>query len=296
MNAETNQKFREMKQSTVGQHAAASILANLTVPLPAAPEFSVITCSPPQNDEKFRQMSGCYQMGLAGESYEIIRISDAKSMAEGYTRGIAQARGRIIILSHDDAAPLRPIGAKLRAHLRRCDIVGGAGTDRLVGPTWFSAGYPHVFGQVLNRIFGTTPDGQPGSSLLLSVYSVPSPLVERCQAIDGFWMACSRRVADTVPFDADTCDGFHCYDIDWSFSAYLMGMNVAVATDLSLSHASTGGYGDPKWKPAADKLVEKHREHLTAGPTRGFQFAAVQGNNVDEMLMVMDGLVARSIK
>lgn len=253
------------------------------------PEFSVIICSPPKNEEKFLKTAGIYQQTLAGEHFEIIRINDARSLAEGYNRGVAQARGGIVVFSHDDAAPVRPFAARLRSHLRLVDIVGGAGSDRLDGPAWFTAGPPHVFGQVLNQL----PPAPNQPPFLLTIYGVPSALVERVQAIDGFWMACKRDIALTHRFDEELCDGFHLYDIDWSYGAYQLGLNVGVATDLSLMHASSGGYADPKWKPAANRWMEA-REELPSHKARGFQFTAVHGCDPNDLLSVMDGMVERT--
>jgi len=111
--------------------------------------FSVLINS--RDDNKYQQVKSAYEQVLAGENWELIRIPDAKSMAEGYNRGFRSAHGEIVILSHDDAAPLRPcVGSKIRSHVQKFDIIGGAGADKLVGPQWFTAGLNHVFGQVLN--------------------------------------------------------------------------------------------------------------------------------------------------
>jgi hypothetical protein len=249
------------------------------------PEFSVITCS--VNDQKFHGVSECYKVALAGEDYEIVRISDAQGLAEGYARGAQQARGRTLIFTHDDAAPLRPIGARLRSHLRRVDIVAGAGTDRLDGPAWFTAGPPHVFGQVLNKIPGK-------QEMMLTVYGVPAVLVPGIVAFDGFWFACKREVLDVVNFDPDTCPGFHMYDVDFSFRAALQGLRVGVACDLSLCHASTGGYGDPKWKPLADRWMAKHGAGLSQHKPRQFQFMGVTGADPNDMIGIMEEFVERT--
>lgn len=277
------------------------------IPPPAKirrPEFSVIMCSPPQNEEKFKSVEHLYRTAFQGEDYEVIRISDAKSMAEGYIRGIEQSSGSIIVFSHDDAAPVRPIGAKLRRHLRRVDIVGGAGSDRLDGPAWFTAGPPHVAGQVMNQMVRPklvdglpvqNPDGTHVGELffLLSVYGVPARLVENIQVIDGFWMAANREVLrpDLAWFDTDVCDGFHAYDIDFSFGAYLHGVRIGVATDLSLLHASSGGYGDPKWKPAADKLAKKYAGSWSQHKAFEWGFTSVQTTDQAAMLALMDRFV-----
>ena len=248
------------------------------------PEFSVISCS--VNDDRFKQIEQAYAVAFSGEDYELIRISDATGLCEGYNRGVAKARGRICIFTHDDAAPLRPIGSKLRAHLRRADIIGGAGSDRLDGPAWFTAGPPHCFGQVLNRVPGK-------DEWLLSVYGIPSALVQGIEAVDGFWMATTREVLEKVSFD-ETISGFHMYDVDWSFRAHRLGLRVAVATDLSLAHASVGGYGDPKWKPAADAWMQRYGKLLHEHQAHGFQITSITGRNVNDMLQIMDYYVERS--
>lgn len=286
--------LREMPGSTFNTATPQPVnpLAPLLAPQkPATPEFSIIICSPPKNDAKFAQVENVYKQVLAGEDYEIIRIPDAASMAQGYARGAEMARGRVLVFSHDDAAPVRPFGARLRAHLRRVDIVAGAGTDRLDGPAWFTAGPPHLFGQVLNNV--PAPAGSP--PFLLSVYGVPKRLVTGIQAFDGFWFAVNR---DRIPyvgemFDPEMCDGFHMYDVDFSYRAHRAGIHVGVATDLCLMHASTGGYADPKWKPAADKWWAKYGASVAYHkPDIGFQMAAVTGFDVNKMVAIMDRFVA----
>jgi hypothetical protein len=269
---------------------------DLIIPKPPSvtrPEFSVIVCS--VNDDKFKCMSAAYAVALSGEPYEVIRITDAKGLAEGYLRGLQQSVGKYIIFSHDDAAPIRPIGAKLRRHLSRVDIVGGAGSDRLDGPAWFTAGPPHTFGQVLNQVGVNTPQGVQ-IQYLLSVYGVPNRLVENIQVIDGFWMACNRSILapDRAWFDTDTCPGFHGYDIDFSFSAFKRGVRIGVASDLSLCHASTGGYGDVHWKFHADKLTAKHGESWSQHKPLTWQFTSVVGTDQALMLEVMDGFVEKA--
>lgn len=278
------------------------------IPPPALirrPEFSVIMCSPPANEEKFKSVENLYKIAFQGEDYELIRISDAGSMAEGYIRGIEQSSGSILVFSHDDAAPVRPIGAKLRRHLRHVDIVGGAGSDRLDGPAWFTAGPPHVAGQVMNQMVRPRlVDGKPvvapdGVShigevyFLLSVYGVTARLAKNIQVIDGFWMACNREVLhpSLAWFDAKTCDGFHGYDIDFSFGAYLHGVRIGVANDLSLLHASSGGYGDPKWKPSAEKLKAKYGAEWSQHKPFDWGFTSVQTLDQAAMLALMDRFV-----
>ena len=65
-----------------------------------ASSLSVIICS--IDPSKFATCARHYEQLLAGRRHEIIGIHDAKSLAEGYNRGLARSTGDIIIFSHDD--------------------------------------------------------------------------------------------------------------------------------------------------------------------------------------------------
>ena len=50
-----------------------------------------------------------YERLLGDEPYEIVAVRDARSLAEGYNRGVARSSGDIVILSHDDIEFLDPV-------------------------------------------------------------------------------------------------------------------------------------------------------------------------------------------
>src|SRR5436305_10032323 len=104
--------------------------------------ISVIICS--IDPVRFARVCANYRQVLGNEPHEIIGIHDAKGMCEGYNRGLAQARGDIVIFSHDDIEILTPeFATRLKKHLLRFDVVGIAGTLLLVGAGWFNAGPPY---------------------------------------------------------------------------------------------------------------------------------------------------------
>jgi glycosyltransferase involved in cell wall biosynthesis len=73
----------------------------------------------------------------SGQVFEVIQISDARSVCKGYNRGFAKTRGDIIIFCHDDIEIISPdFPARLLAHLRPHDVVGVAGTTQLIGANW----------------------------------------------------------------------------------------------------------------------------------------------------------------
>ncbi len=238
--------------------------------------ISVIFCS--IDDEKAQFTERHYAQLLAGQAHEIVVIRDAKSLAEAYNRGIDRARGDVLIFSHDDIEFLQPGDwfTTLMGHLETADIVGVAGTRRLSGAAWAASGPPFNAGQVVEV------DGKLAKYRVVT-FSVPGRHVEGIRALDGLFMAVRRGVCDQVRFDARTFDGFHCYDVDFSFSACCSGFRLAVATDLAALHSSKGSF-DAKWRHYAELLTAKHRARLHVQAPRRWQAGVVWLDSRQEVL------------
>jgi hypothetical protein len=219
------------------------------------PEFSVVVCS--IDDAKLRGVSANYRRLLAGVSHEIVAIRDAHSLAEGYNRGIAQARGKYLILSHDDIEIFTPdFAPRLTAHLEQFDLIGIAGTTRVIGGAWFLAGHPYDYQLV------TSPTGQIGWYAII-VRGSGTLVVPSIQAIDGVFMAMRAEVARAIQFDEITFDHFHLYDIDFSYRAYLGGYRLAVCRDIFLVHESLGNFNSV-WEEYRKRFESKFASHLPA--------------------------------
>ncbi len=217
------------------------------------PEVSIVVCS--IDASKFARVSANYRALYADRAIEIVGIHDARSLAEGYNRGIAQTRGARLILSHDDIEILSPdFATRVHRHLDAFDLIGIAGTTRLVAGKWAAAGDPHVFTLV------TSPDPESGGYATMMLGGGPL-VVPGIQAIDGVFMALRREVAAAIPFDAEAFDGFHLYDLDFSFRAMRAGWRLAVCRDLVLIHESTGRY-DAVWDDFRRRFETKHRDAL----------------------------------
>ncbi|HEX8524420.1 MAG TPA: glycosyltransferase [Tepidisphaeraceae bacterium] len=214
--------------------------------------ISVIICS--IDDSRFHAVTRTYEVALRGQEYEIIRIPDARSMAEGYNRGITRSNGDLLIFSHDDLEILSPIGEKLVARMQQFDLLGVAGTTLLVTGRWISAGPPHLYGQV-----AVLPPNQEKYDLLL--WSVPAPVVSNIQALDGLFICAKRTVAEQIRWDEETFKRFHLYDIDFSYAAYLAGYKLAVACDFDVVHFSYGKF-DEQWQAEMLKFNQKYRRRL----------------------------------
>lgn len=245
-------------------------------PLLQNPAISIVICS--IDAEKFKAVSQTYADALAGESYETIAIHDAKSLAEGYNRGIAQSRGSIVVFSHDDIEILTPdFARRLRNYLNVYDVVGVAGTTCLIDAKWLAAGHPHLHGNV------THPAGQSGE-FEITLYGARATAVKHIQALDGLFFAVRRKVLDAVRFDAETFDGFHCYDVDFTFSAYQKGFKLAVCNDLTLIHRSDGKF-DESWALYRERFLAKHGAKLGKKPARDAVLASLRVKTRQEVLV-----------
>ena len=72
-----------------------------------------------------------------------------------------------------------------------------------------------------------------------------------------------RAAVEAVAFDEVTFDGFHGYDLDFSYAAHLAGFSVGISAEIAVIHASGGTFGDA-WQRYANRFAEKHRDRLPA--------------------------------
>jgi len=141
-------------------------------------------------------------------------------------------------------------GDRLMRHLAACDILGIAGASRATGPAWAFAGHPHLHGCVVYP---------SDAGYDVTVYSQSVPLAHGMRVMDGVFLAMRRAVAASAGWDAQTCDGFHGYDIDFTLRAAQAGLDLAVATDLGIVHYSYGTFDDA-WRATGARLMQKHPE------------------------------------
>lgn len=214
---------------------------------------SIVICS--IDAAKFARVTDNYRELYGSREIEIIGIHDARSLSDGYNRGIARARFDRIILSHDDIEILTlDFAERLDRHLAQFDLIGVAGTTRLVTGKWELAGDPHIF------LLISAPVHETGQ--YVTVLQGGGPLVvPGIQALDGVFMAMRRTVAEAIPFDEAAFDHFHLYDLDFSFRAYLAGFALAVCRDLVLIHQSMGNF-DSVWQKYRRRFEDKHRAHF----------------------------------
>lgn len=212
------------------------------------PRVSVLVCS--IDPVRFRSVTANYRTRFDGYDLEIVGIHDARSLAEGYNRAAAQAAGDILVFSHDDVELVNADFAdRLAAHLETCDGVGIAGASRVTGPECGHAGARASHGHVLHP----APPRQSG--VLLMAAGFQHPVARDVRVLDGAFIAVHRHVWEATRFDAARFDGFHLYDLDFTWRASAAGARLAVPADLLLLHASRGRY-DQAWRRYARRFVE----------------------------------------
>lgn len=247
--------------------------------------ISIIICS--IKPERFDKICANYHALLSGVQHEIIGIHDARSLCEGYNRGIRRATGEILVFSHDDIEILSSdFAAKLLAHLTRYELIGVAGTTRLIGGNWLYAGWPHIHGQIGSP--GTNPGG-----IRVRVFQIQGVATANAQALDGIFLAARREVVERIGFDEMTFDGWHLYDLDFTYSAHLAGFRTAICHDLCLVHDSIGDYGRD-WQHYAQRFEEKYRNRLPHG--EGLQLpelCLIEASSPAEWLLMSEEMTSR---
>ena len=215
--------------------------------------FSLVVCS--VDRARLDECVARYRAAFAGEAFDLIVIDDARSLAEGYNRGIARASSANIVFSHDDAFPISSAFAdRLAAHLEQVDIVGIAGATAALSGFWGYAGQPHTHGHVI-------ASAPKGSHVDLLVWGAAGRRVDGIRLLDGCMIAARRDVAVAIGFDAQRFDGFHLYDADFSFRASAAGHAVAVVSDITVYHRSTGDF-DADWRRYHEIFLATHGARL----------------------------------
>ena len=224
--------------------------------------ISVIVCS--ADDTKFAQVKAEYGRVLHGTPHELVGVRDARSLCEGYTEGMRRAHGDVLVFSHDDvgfAMAPEAFRDSLRAALDHADVIGVAGTSRLIGPSWSQAGQPFLPGQVIHF--------HPEDRLyMVGIYGTGAGLTPDVCALDGVFIAARREVAERVGFDAASFGGFHFYDLDFTFRAWRAGLRIAVANEIDLVHFTRAQSYDASWHEYTAVFMRKHGAFLHVPPIR----------------------------
>lgn len=192
--------------------------------------------------------------------YETIVVSNAegkRGLAEVYNEAAKDAQHDFLVFVHEDVTfKTLDWGKKLVDLLKNKQIgaVGVAGTTYLpVSGIWTEPKVPFLRGRIVYPMdHGTYKE------------KVDLFCVERGDfdvvALDGVFITTRKDIVHEIPFDQKHFDGFHFYDVDFSFRV-AQKYRVIVTTDILLKHYSGGSF-DKAWDHYRKIFVEKHREVL----------------------------------
>ncbi len=282
----------DLRPSSARLHAEIVRAALASIPDPvsldAVPRadrqsISFIICS--IRPEKLAAIRARIEDLFCDHDVEVIGLTDARSLAEAYNRGAAQTKGRWLVFCHDDIAlPQDDFADRLFAHVAAHDLVGLAGASKLVDGHWERAGYPHLHGHILHR----APDNE---GWVYYCAGLQAPVMTGLTALDGVFLACRRELWADLKFDAETFDGFHLYDIDFSHRAARAGATLAVPSDLLLVHDSTGRY-DPVWQRYNQRFLGKFPDQLGTPPAHRLSSLNVKLATLDQVFRLRAALLA----
>ncbi|MEO5376817.1 MAG: tetratricopeptide repeat protein [Magnetococcus sp. DMHC-6] len=236
-------------------------------------KISIIVCS--IHVDRLERFKKSVAFCLAPEWVEWIVISDAKSLAEGYNRGIRASRGEILLLCHEDIEFIcADFMEKLERGLARFDMVGVAGASEVVGPgPWWRIGSPYIHSVVIypaivyadmNRL---SLQETEKNRYFLIYCGDPHQEMVRVKVLDGLFLAGRRSMFQTLAFDEIRFDGFHFYDLDISLAAHLAGYKVGVCKDIFLIHHSAGSISR-EWHLYREKFIEKYHGRIPFFPEK----------------------------
>lgn len=241
-------------------------VANQRNAAPLEGKISIIVCS--IDPAKLLRLRSNLADLLGGEEWELIHISDARSLSEGYNRGVRLSRGDLLVFCHDDIEIFtKDLASRLRTHLGEFDLIGVAGSTLATGPSWSWSGAPYIFSSI----------AYPGSdhgTMMLATCGVSGPVISGAQLLDGVFMAARRDLLQELPFDEGVFDGFHFYDLDFSYRAWLFGAKTAVCRDITMCHQSRGNY-NADYRRYAERFRQKFPDAFSASASPQPRFAEI---------------------
>lgn len=200
-----------------------------------------------------REVGGAFKAwrSFNNDYLELIEVSGASSMGEGYNAGIAWAHSNTLIFTHDDvrcwaSAALYQrltglLSPDIRADIGFLGVAGSCVFDTTAA--WWGKG----------PLRGAVAHSQNNQEYMSMFGPYGDALV-----MDGVLLACRRAVLDkTGPFVED---GWHFYDIDITLRAALMGYTNKVVP-FPIYHGSVGPIGS-EWHELGMSCVQRFASFL----------------------------------
>jgi glycosyltransferase involved in cell wall biosynthesis len=177
-----------------------------------------------------------------------------KSLSQTYNEIIAEAKGEIVILCHDDIYfDTNAWYPKIQKNFEKNDfgIIGVAGTTHLPESGKWWENRRKMFGIVNHEAEGRKWESKYSSSLGNEIKEVA--------IVDGVFIAIHKnRIKKNFVEDFL---GFHFYDLPFCLENHLEGVKVGICTNIRITHKSIG-QTNQQWEDNRQLFVEKYADHL----------------------------------
>ncbi len=203
------------------------------------------------------------------EVIEIINNNDptstyfngGQSLTKAYNQGLKEAKNNIVVFCHDDITiETKQWGNKLIKQFEKnpeFGIIGVAGSKNMpISGRWW---------EDPKQMYGRVQHTHDGKSWLSTYSEDLGQNLEEVVTVDGVFFAVDKRRIK-AEFN-ETVEGFHFYDVTFSFENYLKGSKSGVSTLIRVNHQSIGQTNE-SWEENRVKFVDSYSEHLPANIKR----------------------------
>jgi len=179
---------------------------------------------------------------------------DGRSLTEVYNEILEESTNDIVVLCHDDIYfDTKNWAKKLVRHFEKNPhgIIGLAGTSHMPKSGMWWEDRSKMYGIVNHESEGKKWESKYSSSL--------GDKLKDVVVVDGLFI-CLSKSRIKKRFD-ETVEGFHFYDVNFSFQNFLEGVQIGVMFDIRVTHKSIGMTNE-KWERNRIQFSERYSSEL----------------------------------
>lgn len=182
-------------------------------------------------------------------------VNNGEGLTKPYNKLLNAALYDIVVFLHDDIEiKTNNWGNKLIKHYKRnteYGILGVAGSKSLPesGKWW----------EDTRKMYGNVYHTHEGKTWLSAYSKDIGNQLEETVIVDGvFFSVHKKRIKETF---GENFEGFHFYDVDFTFRNHIKGVKVGVHFDIKINHFSIGETND-EWENNRNKFSEINKDIL----------------------------------
>ena len=216
------------------------------------------------------------------------------SLTQAYNKILSQSSNDIVVLCHDDIYfDTKNWGQKILNHFKRNEdfgILGVAGSVSLPksGKWW----------EDFSKMRGIVNHENGGKKWESKYSNSKGNQIDEVLLVDGLFIILDKRKIKKT-FNEEV-EGFHFYDVDFTFRNFLDGVKVGVIYDVRITHKSIGQTNE-QWEINRRKFAETNKDHLPKKLKVNVENNAdfkvmVFEDNLDNGIHIVDLLLSNKIR